>query len=271
MRTSESTAKIVMEKNKQRNTVNRREEILKSLTKNGKVYVQELSEKYGVSEVTIRNDLDKLEKKDLLIKARGGAIKVDFHVRTDHRLSEKYHMNVSQKERIGKSSIQLIENYDTIVIDSGSTTAEIAKNLAQFKDLTVITNAINVTNILAGFPNVNLIVPGGYFRKNSSSLIGPLAEENLRRFHVDKLFLGVDGFDTRIGLFTPNLEEGHLNQQMIEIANEVIVVTDASKFKKKSLAFICGLNKINKVVTDDLIENDDRKRLEDAGIEVIVV
>jgi len=245
-----------------KSTVNRRGDILKALSENGKVFVKDLSEKYQVSEVTIRNDLDKLEKKDLLIKARGGAIKVDFHVRTDPRISEKYHINIREKQRIGKLASTLIENYDTVIIDSGSTTAELAKNLKQVEDLTVITNAINITNILVNMPNINIIVPGGYLRKNSISLIGPLAEENLKNFHVDKVFLGVDGFDSSIGLYTPNIEEAHLNQLMITLGNEIIVLTDSSKFKKKSLAFICGMQNIHKVITDDGIDPKDKKQLQ---------
>ena len=253
-----------------RGTVNRREEILKALSEHGKVFVQDLSEKYKVSEVTIRNDLNKLEKKNLLIKARGGAIKVDFHVRTDHRITEKYQINIKEKRQIGKLAAQMIENYDTIILDSGSTTAELAKNLVEFEDLTVITNAINIINILDNLPNINIIVPGGYLRKNSTSLIGPIAEENTRKFHEDKVFLGVDGFDPSIGLYTPNLEEAYLNQLMITKGNEIIVVTDSSKFKKKSLAFICEIQKIHKVITDEGIQPLDKKQLEDAGVEVLI-
>ncbi|GJM29714.1 MAG: DeoR family transcriptional regulator [Cyclobacteriaceae bacterium] len=256
--------------NNRKSTVNRREDILKTLSEKGKVFVQELSEKYQVSEVTIRNDLDKLEKKDLLIKARGGAIKVDFHVRSDQRISEKYQINIKEKARIGKLASQQIENYDTIIIDSGSTTAELAKNLNRFEDLTVITNAVNIINILLNIPGINIIVPGGYLRKNSNSLIGPPAEENLRKFHVDKLFLGVDGFDSSVGLYTPNIEEAHLNQLMIDNSNEIIVLSDSSKFKRKSLAFICGVKKINKLITDDGIDPKDMKQLQDAGIEVLI-
>jgi DeoR family transcriptional regulator of aga operon len=189
--------------------------------------------------VTIRNDLGKLEKKDLLIKARGGAIKVDFHVRTDHRISEKYQINIKEKQRIGKLAAQTIEYYDTIILDSGSTTAELAKNLTEVEDLTVITNAINIINILDNLPNINIIVPGGYLRKNSTSLIGPFAEESVRKFHVDKVFLGVDGFDPSIGLYTPNMEEAYLNQLMITKGN-------------------------------DGIEPLVKKQLEDAGVELII-
>ncbi len=119
------------------------------------------------------------------------------------------------------------------------------------------------------YPNVNLIIPGGYLRKNSNSLIGPLAESNLKNLYADKAFLGVDGLDTTKGLYTPNIEEAHLNQKMIEITKEVIVLVDASKFKKKSLALICELNKIDKIITDSGIDTQDRKNLVDVGIKVL--
>jgi DeoR family transcriptional regulator of aga operon len=134
----------------------------------------------------------------------------------------------------------------------------------------VITNALNIANQLVSVPNVNLIIPGGVLRKNSLSLIGPLAEKSFRNFFVDKVFLGVDGFDTMNGISTPNIEEASLNQIMIEVAREVIVVADSSKFLRKSLAFICKLDRIDTVITDSGISADDKKRLEDAGIKVII-
>jgi DeoR family transcriptional regulator of aga operon len=162
-------------------------------------------------------------------------------------------------------------DHDTIIIDSGTTTLEVVKNLSpNISDLTVITNALNIVNYLSSHQNINLIIPGGTLRRKSLSLVGPLAENNFRSFFVDKAFLGVDSFDTRHGISTPNIEEASLNQIMIEIAKEVIVVTDSSKFLRRSLAIICKTARINTVVTDTGISGDDKKRLEDAGINVIV-
>jgi DeoR family transcriptional regulator of aga operon len=98
-----------------------------------------------------------------------------------------------------------------------------------------------------------------------------MAERNLRNLYVDKVFLGVDGFDTKVGIYTPNIEEAHLNEIMIDVANEVIIVADSSKFKRRSFAYICPLNKINTVITDQGIDDEDKKRLEDAGIKVWIV
>ncbi len=236
----------------------------------GQVSVKALSEKFNVSEVTIRNDLEQLEKKNLLIRARGGALKVESGVAIDQRLVDKNQINFQEKARIGKKAAQLVYESDTIIIDSGSTTAEMVRSLPELQDLTVVTNALNIANQLMTIPHINVIIPGGFLRKNSLSMVGPQAEKSLRNFNVDKAFLGVDGFDTRNGIFTPNVEEARLNEIMIEISREVILLADSSKFGKRSFAFICSINQIDKVITDNGIPEDDLKRLQDAGVEVII-
>ncbi|MEP0368182.1 MAG: transcriptional repressor AgaR [Cyclobacteriaceae bacterium] len=259
-----------MAKNTRATTVSRRNIILDQISEKGQVYVDELSKEFGVSEVTIRNDLDQLEQKSLLIRARGGAMKIEGRVGIDYNLSEKDKLNYNEKVRIGQAAAKLITNAEIVLIDSGTTTAEMVKNLNNVEDLTVITNALNIATLLLNHPTVNLTIPGGFLRKKSQSLVGPMAERGLKNFYVDKAFLGVDGFDTTSGLYTPNIEEAHLNELMIEIANEVILLADSSKFKKKSFAFICPVEKIHTVVTDDRIHEDDKRRLEDAGVKVII-
>jgi DeoR family transcriptional regulator of aga operon len=252
-------------------TVSRRKQILQLLSDNGQVMVDSLSRQFSVSEVTIRNDLDQLEKKNLLIRARGGALKFETSVGLDQRLADKHRINHQEKARIGKHASLLVNDGDTIIIDSGSTTAEMVKNLPDLQDLTVITNALNIANQLVNKPNINMIIPGGYLRKNMLSLVGPQSEKSLRNFNVDKAFLGVDGFDTKSGIFTPSVEEARLNEIMIEVSKEVILLADSSKFKRRSFAFICSIKDIDKVITDDKITDDDKKRLLDAGVEVIIV
>lgn len=251
-------------------TVDRREKIMKLLAENGKVYVHELSAMFGVSEVTIRNDLDQLEKKNHLIRARGGALKMEGQVSLDFNLSEKHKLNYQEKSRIGKKAAGLIGDSETIILDSGTTTAEIAKNLAHVENVSVITNAINIVNILIQYPSVKVIIPGGYLRKNSLSLVGPFASRSLKSLYVDKAFIGVDGFDPTLGAFTPNIEEAFLNEIMIDIAKEVILVADSSKFNRKSLAHICPISRIDMIITDEGVSLSDRKRLEDNGINVLI-
>jgi len=251
-------------------TLERRKSILHQINETGQVFVQELSKQFEVSEVTIRNDLKQLEKKDMLIRARGGAMKIERGVGIDYKLSPKDKLHIKEKARIGKNAVQLINAGDTIIIDSGTTTLEIAKNLDQINDITVICNALNIISHLIQLKSVNLIIPGGYLRKNSLSLVGPLAERNLQNLYVDKVFIGVDGFDTRRGIYTPNIEEAHFDEIMIKISKEVIVVCDSSKFMRRSLAYICGIDKLHYVITDNGIPEEDKKRLEDAGIKVII-
>lgn len=253
-----------------RSTVERRRNILNLLDENGQVFVHELSELFGVSEVTIRNDLELFESKGLLIRSRGGAMIVENTVGMDFQLSEKDKMNYPEKIRIGKKAAQLVSSGETIILDSGTTTMEIAKHLDPNIALNIITNAFNIANELLKSTNTNIIVPGGTLRKSSHSLVGPLAEKSMRNFYVDKLFLGVDGFNTVEGAFTPNLEEASLNQVMIEIAKEVILVADSSKFRRRSLAFICPAKKIDVVITDEKISEEDRKLLLEQNIRLII-
>lgn len=260
-----------MEKGEGKSTVSRRIKILEVLKTHGQVNVNDLSESLGVTGVTIRNDLAQLEKKRVLIRARGGAIKLEQNfIDEDYPLSDKQKKHLFEKREIGKRAAELIEESNTIIIDSGSTTYELAKNLKKFNDLTVITNALNVAILLAEYKNINVIVPGGMLKKNSLSLVGILAERGFKDYFCDKLFLGVDGFDLDFGISTPNLEEAHLNQIMIEISKEVIVITDSSKFQRRGFAFIAPVNKINTVVTDKGILPENKNKLENLGVKVII-
>ncbi len=259
-----------MARKQERFTVSRRKKILEGIYEAGEVLISDLSKEFSVSEVTIRNDLEYLERKNQLIRVRGGAIHSDNLVGVDQRLTEKNRLHKIEKAAIGRKAASLIREGETIIVDSGSTTAEVVKHLGGMRQLNVITNALNIANMLTAYVNINVIIPGGYLRQNSMSLVGPLAEKNLRAFYVDKLFLSTDGFDTTQGIFTPNIDEAHLNAIMIDISREVILVTDSSKFKRRSLAFICTVDKIKTVVTDKNIPEDDRKRLEQAGVEVLI-
>jgi len=251
-------------------TVIRRAGILEQIRKAGKVQVDLLSTEFLVSEVTIRNDLTQLEKKGLLIRTRGGAIYRE-RVGLDYDFSEKQKKNFHLKEKIGARAARYINEGDAIFLDSGSTTMEIAKQLDGFAQLTVITNALPIAGHLARYKNIKVIVPGGYLRENSLSLVGSLAEQNTSGFFCDKLFLGVDGFDSRYGLTTPNPEEAQLNRTMIEHAQETIVVTDSSKFLHRSLALIAPISKIHTVITDRGIPSGEKEILQESGIQCILV
>lgn len=250
-------------------TAQRRNIILEKLNAAGQINVGELSEQFGVSEVTIRNDLEQLEKKGQLIRVRGGAIRMQ-PVAMDFELSDKDKINQEQKRRIGRRAAQMIKEGDTIILDSGTTTMEIARNLSHFHNLTVITNALNIANELLKVKDINIIIPGGFLRKLSMSLVGVQAERGFRNFYCDKLFIGVDGLDFLHGLSTPNLEEAHLNQVMIDISKTVILVADSSKFYRRSFAHIAPLSVVHTLITDEGIQPEERAKLENLGIEVVI-
>jgi DeoR family transcriptional regulator of aga operon len=260
-----------MEKSFSKSTVSRRAKILDELDLKGQVSVRELSKAFNISEVTIRNDLGHLEKQNMLIRARGGAIKIKFQRNgIDPSISDKQKEFLKEKQVIAKAAIKLIEDGDTIVLDSGTTTTEIAKNLGQFKNLTIITNALNIASILAEYEGFNIFMPGGNLRKKSLSLVGVLADENFEKFYCDRLFLGADGFDTTHGLSTPDSEEAHLNQIMIKIAKQVVVVADSRKFEKRRFAFIGPVSDVDVVITDSGVKDEDKARLERNGVQVVI-
>ncbi|MGY5851418.1 DeoR/GlpR family DNA-binding transcription regulator [Salegentibacter sp. F14] len=245
----------------------RRTNILQKLDNLGQVNVTDLSEQFGVSEVTIRNDLDKLEKNKLLIRAHGGAFKTNNIALA---VSEKKNINLESKRLIGKKAITLINENDSIILDSGTTTFEVSNNLGDFSKLTVISNALDIVNNLSKYKNLQVYMPGGFLKEFSMSLIGPMAERNFKQLYCKKLFLGIDGVKPNVGVFTHHMEEAYLNQIMIQIAEEVIVVADSSKFKKTGLAFIEGFESIHKVITDVNIEEENIKMLEKNNVEVII-
>lgn len=253
-----------------KSTVERRLLIIKKLDLKGKVDVRELSKLYSVSEVTIRNDLAQLEKKNILIRARGGALKID-PVGIDYNISEKDKINIKSKQLIGSEAVKFVNEGDTIMIDSGTTVIELVRNLDKKIGLTVITNALNIANQLYNSENIQVIIPGGVLRNKSFSLIGTAAEKSLKNYYCDKLFLGVDGLNIDYGLSTPNIEEAHFNSTMIEMSNQVIVLADSSKIGKRSLAFICPLSKIDVLITDSGISNEQKTSLESVGIKLVVV
>ncbi|MGA8301038.1 MAG: DeoR/GlpR transcriptional regulator, partial [Terriglobales bacterium] len=156
------------------------------------------------------------------------------------------------------------------ILDSGTTTTAIARALRSFADLTVVTNAVNIAAELAG-TSIEVILTGGTLRKNSFSLVGPMAEDTLRHLSADLLFLAVDGFDVEYGLTTPNLLEARVNRVMVEVAKRTVTVCDSTKFGRRSLSLIVPTTSMHEVITDRAINKSDLRALKKAGIEVTIV
>ncbi len=250
--------------------IERRNKIIDKLEAENQVLVTDLSREFNVSEVTIRNDLSYLEEKGILHRTHGGGIK-QRKVALEYGLTERQKQNLPQKKKIGAKAVELIQNDDTIILDHGSTTMEIAKNLSSVKSLTVITNALNIIGQLKDYPNIHLIVPGGILKSRTLSLYGTPAEDSFKNYYCDKFFMGTDAIDLTHGLSTPTVEEAHLNRIMIQISKEVILVADSSKFNKRNFVFIAPVNVLHTIVTDTDLPKEMKTAYESLGIKVITV
>jgi len=250
-------------------TGQRRAIILKALTEHGSVQVNELVKQLGVSAVTIRNDLSTLEAQGLAIRNHGGAMPARTPP-TEHTVPQKDAINHDQKERIGVLAASLVKPGDNVIIDSGTTTISLARQLRDAQNVTVMTNGLNIAWELADAPGVDLILTGGLLRKQSLSIQGLQAEACLQSYSFDKLFLGVDGFDLKFGVTTHHEAEASLNHKMVERARKIIVLADASKFGCVSLHRIVQLNRVHTVITDAGISRENRDGLQSAGIELLI-
>ncbi|HEX6496548.1 MAG TPA: transcriptional repressor AgaR [Acidobacteriaceae bacterium] len=248
----------------------RRQHILRLIQQHGRVLVNEVSEELNISQITIRKDLDFLQSKGLVQRSHGGALRIQSNAIVDPSLQEKLKHHSNEKKRIAAAAAELIQEGQCIILDSGTTTTALAVELRKFERLTVITNAVNIAAELAN-TNFEIILIGGTLRKNSFSLVGPLAEDNLAEMHADILFLGVDGFDLEIGITTPNFLESRVNRAMVNAAQRVVVVCDSSKFNRRSLSRIVPPSAIHHLITDRGLAHETAERLRSANIELTLV
>lgn len=252
-------------------TRERHAKIINLLSERQEISVKELSDRFAISEVTIRKDLTTLQKRNLLLRTRGGAMRIPvLNNKTDTPIAHKKLYNFQEKRAIGRLAASLIKEGETILIDSGTTTLEIAKNLDKFTNLTIITNALNIAAEVLQYNRFKVILLGGYIRSASQSMVGPFAEATLKNLYCDKLFLGVDSFSIERGISTPDIEEASINQTMISISREVIAVCDYSKFNKRSLVHIANVDQIQTVVTDKAIPSEIKSRLKSMEISCLV-
>jgi DeoR family transcriptional regulator of aga operon len=249
----------------------RRRKIRQMIEKDGQVTITDLARRFRVSAVTVRADLDGLSESGSILRSHGGAVK--RKEAQDYPLRLKAALHRLEKIRIGQAACQLVRPHETIILDSGTTTAEIASCLKekQVRPLTVITNALNISLELADAPGISVIVLGGLLRPLSHSLVGPQAETMLGELHADKFFLGVDGFDLDAGPSTPDVLEAQLNGQMVQVAKETIVVADSSKLGRRSVSRIASTDRIHRLITDRRAPADFLDALRKRGTQVTVV
>jgi DeoR family transcriptional regulator, aga operon transcriptional repressor len=248
----------------------RRRAILDMLNREGRVLVADLARQFDTSQVTIRKDLESLHASGSVYRTHGGALPTREGALADPTLREKEKLHRQEKLRIAEAAAAMVQEGQVVILDSGTTTTAIARALRNSRRLTVITNAVNIASELAG-TDIEVILTGGTLRKNSFSLVGPIAEDTLRRLNADLLFLGVDGFDVHYGLSTPNLLEAKVNRVMVEISKKIVAVCDSSKFSRRSLSLIVPTTELHSVITDQGTPKSDLRALKKAGIEVTLV
>ena len=250
----------------------RRRKILEQVEIEERVTVEELAKRFGTSTVTIRGDLDALAESGALVRTHGGAIR-RLNPSTDYPLNLRETVHRAEKVRIGQAAAQLIRDGQTIILDSGTTTVEIARQIKflNLKSITVITNALNIAMELATLPNVSLIMLGGMLRQMPYALVGPQAEQALRDLNADHLFLGGYALDVQVGLMTPDMLEAQLNALMVRVSKEVTAVVDSSKFGQRSLSLIARIDTLHRLITDSKVDPQMVAQLRSRNLEVILV
>lgn len=247
----------------------RKDKILEMLKEDGSVKVAELSKIFKVSDVTIRQDLEKLEQDGLVTRKHGGAF-----LKTIGKQVQNFALanliNMDKKELIGKKAAEYIDSGDTIILDSGTTTTEIAKAIIDKQNITVITNAINIVMLLGANPAIDVILTGGEFKAPTLSLTGQKAADFFDGLHADKLFLATAGISLKSGLTYPSLSDIAVKKAMIEAADKVYLVADSTKVGKSSLASLGALSLIHYLITDSDITEKDKEVFREHEIDFII-
>ncbi len=247
----------------------RRSSIVKRVNKQNKISVDFLVQEFSVSAVTIRNDLKILEKNNLLVRAHGFAISNTLGS-TELSINEKLTQNTAIKAIIAIQANKLINDGESIILDSGTTTLSIAEAMKNVENLVVMTNSLNIAFELSNKQSINVLMSGGILRKKALSFAGVQAEKNLQGYRFDKLFLGVDGFDLQRGITTYSEQEASLNKLMCDISDQVIAVVDSSKFDRRSFHVIRAFGDIDTIITDSGIPDEYLEKLQLANVEVII-
>ncbi len=251
-------------------TVKRWEEIIRILEQDGSVDVNSLSDQFGVTAKTIRQDLAELEVKGLLERVHGGAV-FKSNGSGVFPIQERKQLNLEEKGRIAEAALKYIANGDTIILDGGSTTLQLAKKLTEQR-LVVITNDLIIAGELLPHESITLYLSGGRLRREGVyTLLGREAERIINSYKVNKVFLATSALDFKQGLTVLSEEEAEIKKAMLNAAKEIICLADYSKFHKVALVSFASLKKVERLITDSRISETDIKYLKNEGIQVEAV
>jgi len=247
----------------------RREKIIELLKEDGSAKVTELAKIFKVTEVTVRQDLEKLEKDDLVIRKHGGAFLKNVKDQVSS-FSLANLENLDKKELIASKCLEFIDDGDTIILDSGSTTTEIAKQLKGNRNVTVITNALNIALLLGAEPGIEVIMTGGEFKPPTLSLTGQKAADFFKGINIQKLFLATAGLSLKSGLTYPSISDLVVKKAMIDAAETTYLVADSTKFGKSAFASLGALSLIDYIITDNGVEESHKEVFHKHEIELII-
>ncbi len=237
--------------------------ILNKIASNAKINVVDLSKELGVSQVTIRQDLKMLENNGMLKRIHGGALPI-----SNDDIMKRLSINYEVKAAIAKEAASLVNNSETVLIESGSTNVLLAMELAKKQDVTIITNSVFICRYMRDMTSTKIVLLGGDFQYESEVLVGPLTVKSLKEFYVDKVFIGVDGFSQHVGFTCTDLMRAEVAKNMALQANKVIVVTDSTKFSNIGVSKQFSPEDVTMVITDTDLSTQDLKTLQSFNIEV---
>lgn len=249
--------------------------IMEIIRRESKVDVDGLAELFRVSQTTIRSDLRDLEKRDLITRTHGGALLRDeiensLNVEPEPNYYTRLQQNLTIKEKIGRAAASIIRDGDSIMLDDGSTTLQVAKHLSKEKTVHVVTNGLNISLELVKHPKAEVISAGGILRKEDMSCYGKVAQETVARFNTNKAILGASGISFEQGITSPDELKAELKRIMIQQSKELIIVADHTKLNNITLINVCPLERISTLITDKMAPPDIVDRLREYGMQVIL-
>ncbi len=253
-------------------TLQRRAQIADLVQQEGEVRVNELAGLFLVSEVTIRSDLDYLEKEGQLTRDRGGAVAIGNNrlVKTLLGIDKRACLHLDEKQRIAQAAAELVRPGDTIIMDAGTTVVEMARHLANIPSLTVVTNALNVALEVGARTSAEVILLGGKLSREASCTLGPLASQTLKDLVVQKVFLGTQALDLDHGITDTTMEIAQIKRAMIQSAHEVILLSNSSKWGHAGFIKVAPLQAVHTLVSDTDLPAEARTALEQVGIKLLL-
>jgi DeoR/GlpR family transcriptional regulator of sugar metabolism len=247
----------------------RRDRIVALLGEVGRASVAELSERFDVTPATIRADLDALAAERLLTRTHGGALALDEE-RLELSFDFRRRLHAAQKIDIGAAAAGMVEDGEAIILDASTTALAVATQLQDRRELTVLTNGLLIALALIDLPGITVVMPGGFVRRDSASMIGDEGHEFIERFNFQRGFFGAKGFTLEEGLTDVNTAEVSIKRDLVAHARQVVAVVDSSKWGRVGFASFASIDQLDCIVTDAGAPPDMMAALREAGVDVVI-